>query len=275
MRAIVAQVRTPAFSVRQPHVYQVAVSFPLPPPSTLVGFLAFAVAQGGLPGVAGGLMGDEYIEKLSNYVLSYIVRAVATPIKPLARRSVVLSRIRALEESSEKVARQIERGKRISDAMIREYYHGTLGLIYVLKDDDYFVDEAIKSLYLAERIGDTESLVSVVRVEEAKLERLDREGYVDTYTPLSLIESFDGDTFSLIKMQREELAGKVKRTQRDLEKYSEKYIVPLAEKKIGREEHVLLERTKVKVKVKEGFYIWRVKTGDFNVHVVLPKGDSG
>jgi len=267
-RAFVALVKAAVYSVRQPQTYQVVTSFPVPQPSTLVGSLACAaaLAEGG----PAGVLGDEYVERLAESILGILVRATAKPAAPLASSSVTISRVRALEEGSEKVREDIEKGRRISDAMVREYYSGRLALIYVFKD----VVEAprvLSWLYLIGRIGDTESLVSLESVGEASLEPLGYEGQVDTYTPLEWVESYGEGTFSLARLCGEELCAKVVRKREDYEKHSTTYIVPLAEKGSGRERRIL-EASKVYVRTARGYKIWKVKGAGVEANVVLPEG---
>ena len=268
-RAFVALVRAAAYSVRQPQTYQVGTAFPVPQPSTLVGSLACAaaLAEGGPAGVSG----DKYVEQLAKSILGMLVRATAKPVTPLASSSVTLSRVRALEESSEKVRENIEKGRRISDAMVREYYSGRLALIYVFKD----VVEAprvLSWLYLIGRIGDTESLVSLESVGEASLEPLGSEGYVDTYTPLEWVESYGEGAFSLARLCGEELCAWVVRKREDYEEHSAIYIVPLAEKGSGRERRIL-EASKVHVRTARDYKIWKVKGAGVEANVVLPEGE--
>jgi len=269
-RAFVALVKAAAYSIRQPQTYQVSASFPIPQPSTLVGSLACAaaLAEGG----PAGVLGDAYVEKLAKSILDILVRATAKPAAPLTSSSVTISRVRALEVKSEEVRESVKEGRRISDAMVREYYSGRLALIYIFKD----VIEAsrvLSWLYLIGRMGDTESLISLENVGEASLEPLGSEGYVDTYTPLEWVESYGEGVFSLARLGREELCIKVVRKREDYEKYSAIYIVPLAEKSAGRERRIL-EASKVYVKTARGYKIWKVDGAGVEANVVLPEGGA-
>ncbi|RLE83811.1 MAG: type I-A CRISPR-associated protein Cas5, partial [Thermoprotei archaeon] len=94
MKAVVAVVRAPHFSVRKPFSYQAAVAHSLPPPSTLVGALAFSLAV--RSGIGGG-SGDSYVEECCRAVLRGLVRATVKPLGPLTRSALSLTRVRALE----------------------------------------------------------------------------------------------------------------------------------------------------------------------------------
>jgi len=269
-RAFVALVRAAAYSVRQPQTYQVSASFPIPQPSTLASSLACAAALA--DGGPEGVLGDAYVEQLAKSILEVLVRATAKPVAPLTSSSVTVSRVRTLESSSEEVVKSIEKSRRISDAMVREYYSGRLALIYIFKDT-INASKVLSWLYLIGRIGDTESLISLESVGEASLEPLGSEGFVDTYTPLEWVESYGEGIFSLARLSREELCIKVLRKREDYEKNSSIHIVPLAEKDVGRERRIL-EASKVYVKTSRDYLIWKVEGAGVEANVVLPGGEA-
>jgi CRISPR-associated protein Cas5 subtype I-A len=266
-RAFIVQARAPAFSIRQPQTYQVGVSLPLPQPSTLVCALAYAAAAAG--GGPPGFLGDEYVKKLAESVLQLLIRVTVKPAAPLTSSSVTVSRVRALEEgSSEKVVEAIRRGRRITDAMVREYYGGRLTIVYVFRSAAG-IEKVHPWLYLFGRLGDTESLTSIERVEEAALEPLGSEGYVDTYTPLEWVEGYGDGVFSLIKMCREELCAVPVRRREDYERYSSVYLVPISEKQV--EGRSVLEEARVRIRTRRGYAIWRVSGAGAEARVVLPE----
>jgi CRISPR-associated protein Cas5 subtype I-A len=266
-RAFIVKVRAPAFSVRQPQAYQVGAALPLPQPSTLACALACAAALAEEGPV--GLLGDEYVGKLAESVLQLLVRATAKPAAPLTSSSVTVSRVRALEESSEKVVKIIESGRRITDAMVREYYSGRLTIVYVFKNAAG-VEKVRRWLYLLGRLGDTESLISVEEVEEAAMEPLGSEEYVDTYTPLEWVERYGDGAFSLIRMCREELCAKPVRGREDYERYSSVYLVPISERWV--KERSVLGEAQVRIRAKRGYAIWGVRGASTGARVVLPEG---
>lgn len=261
-RTFIALVRAPHYSIRHPEAYQSGVAFPLPQPSTLVGALACAAALAG-EGPAG-LSGDEYVKRLAGHICSRLVRAVARPLSFLACSPITLSRMRVLERKGKG-----EDKGRISDAMVREYYNGLLSLVYVFRGD---VDarKVCAWLHLLGRLGDTESLISIERVGEAAMESLGSEGYVDTYTPVEWLESYGEGEFSLMRMCKEEMAATVTRGPRDYKKHSLVYLVPLAERRMGRG-LVALQESRVRVKVRRGYSIWRVEGAGATANVVLPE----
>jgi thermostable 8-oxoguanine DNA glycosylase len=96
---------------------------------------------------------------------------------------------------------------------------------------------------------------------------------VDTYTPLEWVESYSEGIFSLARLSREELCIKVLRKREDYEKNSSIYIVPLAEKDVGRERRIL-EASKVCVKTSRDYLIWKVEGVSVEANVVLPRGEA-
>jgi len=264
MKAIVAIVRAPHFSVRRPVSYQAAVALPLPQPSTIVGALAFSlsVKQG-----LGSGYSDSYVEECLKATLERLVRVAVKPLTPISRGALTLSRMRTLEIKSEEVEQKIRRGERISDAMIREYFYGRLGLIYVFKDDED-ASKALEALYLVERLGDTESCVYICEVFEGRLEAVGRRGLIDTYTPRDWLEKILKGSFSLTLMCPEGLAIKVKRIGENLKEVMVEYVLPLYEEKEN-----ILYPTFYEAEVKEGFGIWRVISNDFEASLVIPSGE--
>jgi CRISPR-associated protein Cas5 subtype I-A len=267
-RAFIVQARAPAFSIRQPQTYQVGASLPLPQPSTLVCALAYAAAL--TERGPTGSLGDEYVGKLAESMLQVLVRVTAKPAAPLTSSLITVSRVRALERSSEEVMKDVKSGRRISDAMVREYYSGRLTIIYVFRNVAS-IERAYSWLHLLGRIGDTESLLSLESVEEALMEPLGTEQYVDTYTPLEWVESYGEGVFSLTRMCKEELCAKPVRRREDYEKYSSAYIVPLAERWVGTERRGVLEGAQVYIRTKRGYAIWRMRGTSTEAKVVLPE----
>jgi len=263
MRAVLALIRAPLFSTRKPIAYQVAVAYPLPQPSTLVGALTYSltVAYGGVKGFSG----DLYVKKCCENVLRGLIRAVAKPLSPISRSSFTLSRMRTLELSSDEVVKRIKRGKRIKDAMVREYFYGKIGLLYVFKDEELAM-KASKALYLLERLGDTESCICVEEIRDIKLKSVGREGEVDTYTPFEWLEGISG-SFSVEKMFPERFAVKPIRTRAEAAEELVDYVVPLCEVKGN-----VLKLSPYRVKTKEGYSVWKSEISSLKLSVVLPLG---
>jgi len=213
----------------------------------------------------GSGYGDSYVESCTRVVLERLVRVAIKPLTPISCSAVLLSRMRTLEMRSEKVEQNIRKGKRISDAMVREYFYGRLGVIYLFKDDES-ASKALEALYLVERLGDTESCVCVTEVLEGKLEVVGQRGPIDTSTPKSWIRRINRGRYSLAQMCPEELAAKVKRSMMDLKRAVIEYVLPLYE-----ERENLLFPTIYEAEVEEGFSIWKVTSGDFEANLVAPR----
>jgi len=144
----------PVFSVRDVESYQVAVSVLVPLPSTVVG------AVGAVLGRMGYCRGDECLKEARRRIR--LARAVA----PTAAKSpVVLRRLRGvleegkLPDSVKDITRDVAG---LSDAMTREYVFAWR-LALILEGD-----VKREHLYLIDRLGDSESLVSVVDVAEVE-----------------------------------------------------------------------------------------------------------
>lgn len=262
MKAVVAIVRAPLFSVRRPLSYQAAVAFPLPQPSTLVGALAFSL---GVKEGLGSGYGDSYAESCTKAVLERLIRVAIKPLAPISRSVVMLLRMRTLETKSEEVEQKVREGRRISDAMVREYFYGRLGMIYLFEDDES-ASRALEALYLVERLGDTESCVCVTEVLEGRLEVVGQRGLIDTSTPKNWIKRIYRGRYSLAQMCPEQLAAKVKRSMTDLREATIEYVLPLYE-----ERENLLFPTFYEAEVEEGFSIWKVTSSNFEANLVIPQ----
>lgn len=250
MRAVVAVIRAPFYSIRVPVSYQAAISYPLPPPTTLLGSLAFAMSTTGV--LVGTGDRDVYVESCVKEVFKLIRWVTVKPLSVIKRESYILSRLRTLEPNRRKSGT----GEKPTDAMVREYYGGTLAIIYLLTENRADrVKEVESSLYAVERLGDTESLISVDGVCSALVEPLPEGDYhVDTYFPLKYAkpDSLRGSIL-LYDMHPMEFSLKVKRNLEDM-KELEPYALPLKETGKG-----ILSPTKVRVQPAEGCRLLKVK----------------
>lgn len=143
----VVDVLLPFFSVKELAVYQVASSTPLPPPSSIIG------AVGAALGRAGRCRGVECLDLARGAIK--IARPVA--VGHVAKSSVVLRRVRGVLEKR-KLPESFRDYVDLSDAMSREYVYMALMKLLLVGNVD------AKVLYLIDRLGDSESLVSVVDV---------------------------------------------------------------------------------------------------------------
>lgn len=192
-QAVIAKIRFPFFSIRHIESYQVAVSYPVVFPSTLVGAFGYALS------LLGKCRGDECIKQYSKYI--YKAREFASDDIVAVKSPMILKRFRILEPPKEgsnkseggkkyKFPRNFKEISKSMDAMVREYIF-TLerSYVFIVKND---IDTVKKAVKLIDRLGDSESLVSVVDVREEELEECDvndvnvmlKSGYEFTETTL-------------------------------------------------------------------------------------------
>jgi len=178
---IAARLRLPLFSIKHPEAFQVMSSLPLPQPSSLIGLLAYCV------GVAKGI-GTKALEEVMKWVedgkLLAARATLATDSLPMTPSSVVLRRFRVVDKAHEAkrkgIPKPIDRLAQFSkqgdfrsakallevelmDAFYREYVMGhELLCVWALEDETSLEPSW---LYLAQRLGDTESLCTVISVE--------------------------------------------------------------------------------------------------------------
>ena len=209
LTAICAKINAPIFSIKHPEAFQIGAALPIPQPSTLVGALAYCL------GVYKGT-GTKSLEEVRKAVV--IARAkllkgctVVTPV--ILRRFRVLDK--GLEAKTkgevaafEKACSALQAGdfysfKRtiemeLMDALYREYLsHASVKCIWVLRES-----YESKLLYLLQRLGDTESLATVIEAwstdcREAEADQIDTE-YPFTLAP-EVLERIRGD-YTTLKM---------------------------------------------------------------------------
>ncbi|MEM2996207.1 MAG: type I-A CRISPR-associated protein Cas5a [Candidatus Bathyarchaeia archaeon] len=177
------------FSVKRAEAFQFFPSYLLPPPSTLFG--AFARGLFLLKGFPAP-QNEEYAKKM-------IITITARALTPLSRTGAIIKRLRTLELRGERG----ETFKPRTDAMVRE-------IISTHKIEAYYLineDEALKILgnditihikrilYSIDRIGDSESLVSVqsVDLEEVDTKKPGSEVIVNTVLEDDLGEIISGN----------------------------------------------------------------------------------
>ncbi|BAN90250.1 CRISPR-associated protein [Aeropyrum camini SY1 = JCM 12091] len=200
---VVAELATPAFSVKNPEAYQVASPLPLPLPSTLLGGLMRGVSL--LDSCTGGIASQSCIEKTG-----MMVKAAAPLSKPGqilgVEWEVVLRRLRkVLEPDSEKCSKKKNAGKRsnraldelreMSDALLRGYitpYNPVYAVFVARNRDD--INKIEKAIWYIDRLGDSESLVSARPVGRCQLAEV-RSRSVNT--PVAL-DSAVGGSFTVV-----------------------------------------------------------------------------
>jgi CRISPR-associated protein Cas5 subtype I-A len=209
LTAICAKINVPIFSIKHPEAFQIGAALPVPQPSTLVGALAYCL------GVHRGT-GTKSLEEAKKAVV--IARAkllkgctVVTPV--ILRRFRVLDRgLEAKKKGEvaafEKACNALRAGdfysfKRtieaeLTDALYREYLsHASIKCTWVLREP-----YESKLLYLLQRLGDTESLVTVIEAWSTDCREAETD-QIDTEYPFTLasevLERINGD-YTMLKM---------------------------------------------------------------------------
>lgn len=155
MRVVVIKAYFPFFSVRVFEAYQVAVSYPFLPPSTIVGALGRGLAE------AGRCRGAECIE-----LARRLVKKARDAGGAAAKTAVVLKRARGVLEEG-RLPSDMKEIRGFSDALLREYVASAPRHLLVIPSGD--VEAVEEAAWHIERFGDSESLASVeVEVAEAE-----------------------------------------------------------------------------------------------------------
>ncbi|MEM1582289.1 MAG: type I-A CRISPR-associated protein Cas5a [Candidatus Bathyarchaeia archaeon] len=212
LTAVCAKVITPIFSIKHPETFQIATSLPIPQPSSLVGALAYCL------GVQQeiGLKAQEIVKENVIVARAKLVGETATVNPVILRRFRILDK--GIEEKDfEKACNAFHAGdfdtyrkileKKLTDALYREYLSlATLKCVWVLKT---YIESKI--LYLLQRLGDTESLVSVIETWSADCKTLNLSE-VSTDYPFSvspdIIDAIRGN-YTTIKMCDEKRESKL------------------------------------------------------------------
>jgi CRISPR-associated Cas5-like protein len=164
------------FSIRQPHSFQSAIAYPLPPPSTLKGLMANAMLQNSKTTPLKAL---EEIE-------SKIFLCTALSRHPLSLSSATIR------------LRVFDKGKWSKDALPRQFaFTHRISCAALSNDGDYInrLSGALKSSILY--LGDSESLLTMleskaVPVEAEKLKQ-GSEIEINSYAPAELFEEIYGE----------------------------------------------------------------------------------
>jgi len=203
LTAICAKINAPIFSIKHPEAFQIGAALPVPQPSALVGALAYCL------GVSEGI-GVKALEEARRNVVAARAKLAkgCTVVTP-----VILRRFRVLDKGLEAKAKgevpAFERAcnalssgdfygfKRtieveLTDALYREYLsHALIKCIWVLNRP---YDS--KLLYLLQRLGDTESLVTVLEAWSTDCQLI-KADQTDTEYPFALtpdvLEHVHGD----------------------------------------------------------------------------------
>jgi len=202
VRVIEARLRLPTFSIKHPEAFQVRASLPIPQPSTLIGLFTYCISIARDIGIAAGEMVGEWVDE------GKLMAARASPLKtslPMTISTIVLRRFRFADKAyfykpsgedkyyaeviNEAItAREFYRVKSLlerdlTDAFYREYVMShELRCVWAISDD---LELRPEWLMLAHRLGDTESLCSVLDVGEVAAEIVE-EDVVETSFPAHL-----------------------------------------------------------------------------------------
>lgn len=216
---VFVRARLPTFSIKHPESFQVMSCLPIPQPSTLVGALGYCI------GVHSGV-GTDVMKKVIEWVKNgYLLVARARlylrkgQTLPVAISPVVLRRFRIVDKAHEKkkkgettpiddlynaiktgnyvaVKRLVE--VKLMDAFYRDYIMGHEVLCVWVFKESLKVSENI--FWLMQRLGDTESLISVLEVWSEKYPVSDiSSAQISFPVEVEYVTPKEGD-FLLIKM---------------------------------------------------------------------------
>jgi len=139
----------------------------------------------------------------------------------------------------------------------------------------------MKFLHLLNRVGDTESLISVRAVREADIIGEEESSLVDTYTPCDWVENVSGDYLSIRLCEEEYAEHRLERIRgkpsdlarkklEDFLKFSKNFYLPLKVERTSR--NYLLYRPAVfSAKAKNGFTIALFRTLKGETKIVVKK----
>jgi len=174
------------FSIKRAEAYQFFPSYVLPPPSTLLG----AFARGLF--LLRGMPAPDNEEVAKRMIVTATVRAIS----PLAKTGTLVKRLRTLEPREGEERK--EGFKPRTDAMVREIVSSPhLEIYYVINEreasknlGEHFNNEVKRIIYSIERLGDSESLVTVLSVQTmmVNVREPDPEVVVNTILVEDLVE---------------------------------------------------------------------------------------
>jgi CRISPR-associated protein Cas5a/b/c len=178
---LVAKILPIMYSVRIVETYQVAASYPLLPPSTIVGAIAKSLSMLGYCGTRSSDWKSKVNDCL-NYTRGLVFKARDTSILaegrgpgkqtsiPISvRQPVILHVLRKVLEEN-RLPSSLKEIEKFSDAMVREYMISPLPRLLLIiskgpKDRDT-IRKLKEAILLISRLGNSESLVSVLGVSE-------------------------------------------------------------------------------------------------------------
>ncbi|MFP3203173.1 MAG: type I-A CRISPR-associated protein Cas5a [Sulfolobus sp.] len=167
MEAIIAKLRIPFFSIKRYDTYQISYSYIFLMPSSIVGSIGNSLA------LLGECKGEDCINlarKIVKKAREYFPRKITFSKSP-----VILKRVRGMLEDKE-MPKSLAEFVSSSDALVREYVVSEERNILILTDKPSQIIEAVK---IMDRLGDSESLLSVIYVKESKIGECEKEDGVN------------------------------------------------------------------------------------------------
>lgn len=185
MKAFVVSLNFPIFSLKLPLAFQVADTSLLPSPSSLRGALAKTLAY------FHPFSGNDFQEAVEQWMLrveEFVPYVTVKPESEIMKGSVILSRLRTLEQRGREDPRDaMRRGITFIHCVKACYVINEEKAKKVLGEDA--LDQIKEALWLIDRVGDTESLSNVYSVEgPLDLSLVGDEGEINTITNESLVE---------------------------------------------------------------------------------------
>lgn len=175
MKVVIADLSLALYSIRSPETYQVASSYPLAPPSTLLGAFAYALHKLGI--CKGSRDWKDAVRTCLEVARGMVdrIRDTSVSLKDeliIVRFPTLLRRLRkVLEEGS--LPENIDELQKYSDALIREYVLSSPRKILVVPRKEDYIETIARALWLIDRVGDSESHVAVRRVRESEATKCD------------------------------------------------------------------------------------------------------
>ncbi|ADC66006.1 CRISPR-associated protein Cas5 family [Ferroglobus placidus DSM 10642] len=246
MKAFIAEVYFPLFSLKKPLAFQVADTNLLPSPSSLRGALAKVLAYFYSDNFSGGDP-QEQIEEWMKSIEEIVPYTTSKPEASIIKGSVLLSRLRTLEQRGREDPR---------DAMRRGItFIPKLKACFIVDENkatNHLGNDALekikRAIYAIDRIGDTESLVCVSKViGPLDIMQLSSVGEVNTITNIDFAGTLDSPVIDNMDFcfAYEATGRKYKKPR-----YSRTHFLPLTAEKVGK--FVIYKPATYRVKVRKG-----------------------
>jgi len=213
-------VRGPVLSIKHLETYQVAISYPLLLPSTILGAIAFGIAQ-----IGGHNNAEECLRKTRK-----LIKKARDSAANVTKFPIILRRNRKILEEK-RMPENIDQINEVRDALIREHQYSYEHKILIVPNnnmDHNELKELENALWLIERLGDSESLASTISVREEEAQETDEDkvNVITAYKPglmgnFTIMKALDenseikGFAFPIISQRNMFEAGYIKIGDRD------------------------------------------------------------